>query len=153
MAEMVKNAKNNWQLTDTSEKITYTKTFKTAGQFVDRDIEIAVSAKEGNVAIPESTITLTPSIVYKEDLDKYEVIARENVAVTPQVTEGWVSEATPSIVYIEGKLNLDSTKMTSGLVEDTTQTSGFSVYRTSASKGYNDKALNSDIKVFQGEYN
>ena len=153
MAKMVKNAKNNWQLTDTSEKITYTKTFKTAGQFVDRDIEIAVSAKEGNVVIPESTITLTPSIVYKEDLDKYEVIASENVAVTPQVTEGWVSEATSSIVYIEGKLNLDSTKMTSGLVEDTTQTSGFSVYRTSASKGYNDKALNSDIKVFQGEYN
>ena len=153
MAEMVKNAKNNWQLTDTSEKITYTKTFKTAGQFVDRDIEIAVSAKEGNVVIPESTITLTPSIVYKEDLDKYEVIASENVSVTPQVTEGWVSEATSSIVYIEGKLNLDSTKMTSGLVEDTTQTSGFSVYRTSASKGYNDKALNSDIKVFQGEYN
>ena len=153
MAEMVKNAKNNWQLTDTSEKITYIKTFKTAGQFVDRDIEIAVSAKEGNVTIPESTITLTPSIVYKEDLDKYEVIASENVAVTPQVTEGWVSEATSSIVYIEGKLNLDSTKMTSGLVEDTTQTSGFSVYRTSASKGYNDKALNSDIKVFQGEYN
>ena len=153
MAEMVKNAKNNWQLTDTSEKITYTKTFKTAGQFVDRDIEIAVSAKEGNVVIPESTITLTPSIVYKEDLDKYEVIASENVTVTPQVTEGWVSESTPGIVYIEGKLNLDSTKMTGGLVEDTTQTSGFSVYRTSASKGYNDKTLNSDIKVFQGEYN
>ena len=153
MAEMVKNAKNNWQLTDTSEKITYTKTFKTAGQFVDRDIEIAVSAKEGNVVIPESTITLTPSIVYKEDLDKYEVIASENVSVTPQVTEGWVSEATSSIVYIEGKLNLDATKMTGDLVEDTTQTSGFSVYRTSASKGYNDKALNSDIKVFQGEYN
>ena len=153
MAEMVKNAKNNWQLTDTSEKITYTKTFKTAGQFVDRDIEIAVSAKEGNVVIPESTITLTPSIVYKEDLDKYEVTASENVTVIPQVTEGWVSETTPGIVYIEGKLNLDSTKMTGGLVEDTTQTSGFSVYRTSASKGYNDKALNSDIKVFQGEYN
>lgn len=153
MAEMVKNAKNNWQLTDTSEKITYTKTFKTAGQFVDRDIEIAVSAKEGNVTIPESTITLTPSIVYKEDLDKYEISVNENAAVVPQVTEGWISAATSSIIYVEGKLNLDSTKLTGSLVEDTTQTSGFSVYRTSASKGYNDKALSSDINVFQGEYN
>lgn len=152
MAEMTINSKNNWQLTDTSEKIVYVKTLKTAGQFIDRDIEVAVTAKSGSVSIPNQTITTTPTIKYVSDNDKYTVTVSDNRAILPQVTEGWVSSGTGAIVYVNGSLNLDSTKINSNLVADNSQTSGYSVYRTTATKGYNENNLNSDIAVYQGDY-
>ena len=151
-----------WEGSQTLDKKSKKYTFATGGKFVDQNIEFTATAKEGSISFQGLGLTLRePSMAendyVSETTSDYPItvtsfVTRANGRIFPNI-EGWVSEATSSIVYIEGKLNLDSTKMTSGLVEDTTQTSGFSVYRTSASKGYNDKALNSDIKVFQGEYN
>lgn len=152
MAEMTINFKNNWQLNDTSEKIVYVKTLKTAGQFVDRDIEVAVTAKEGKVSIANQTITTTPTIKYVSDSDKYTVTVSDNRAILPQVTEGWVSSGMGAIVYVNGSLNLEATKINGGLVIDDSQASGYSVYRTTATKGYNESNLNSDISVYQGDY-
>lgn len=152
MAEMVINSNQNWELNDTSEKILYAKTLKTADNFVDRDIEVKIKAKDGAVTVDNKTITINPVINYVTSTDKYAVTVNGNTTVKPNVAEGWVSSADSGIIYVNGTLNLDTTKMNAELVADSTQTSGYSVYRTTASKGYNDTVLTSEVVVYQGDY-
>lgn len=149
MAEMIVYD-NNWQLTDTSPTITYTKTLKTAGQFVDKDIKVEITAKKGSVSISNQNLTTIPTIQYISDKDKYSVSVKDNIVIIPQITEGWVSSGTGGIVYVEGSLNLESSKINAKLILDDSETSGYSIYRTTATKGYNENDLNSDILVYQG---
>ena len=152
MAEMVINSNDNWELNGTSEKILYVKTLKTADSFVDRDIEVKIKAKDGAVTVDNKTITISPTINYVTSTDKYVITVNGNTTVKPNVIEGWVSSASGGIVYVNGTLNLDATKMNAELIVDSTQTSGYSVYRTTASKGYNDTILSSEVVVYQGDY-
>lgn len=144
------NSDDSWELKDTSDKIVYVKTLKTAGTFVDRDIKINVTAKEGEVTLPETDLTITPIIKYVNSSDSYQVAVSGNTTVVPQVTEGWVDNVSNGIIYVNGTLNLDATKLNGALVVDTSQDSGYSVYRTTATKGYNENNLTFDIDVYQG---
>lgn len=144
------NSNNNWELSDFSNQIIYTKTLKTANTFVDRDIELNISVKEGSVVLPQENYSVTPTIKYINDKDIYSVEVENNFSITPQTTSGWIDNVSNGIVYISGHLNLESTKLNSNLIEDSTQKSGYSSYRTIATKGYNGEELSSDIDVYQG---
>ena len=144
------NSDNNWELSDFSNQIIYTKTLKTANTFVDRDIELNISVKEGSVVLPQENYSVTPTIKYINDKDIYSVEVENNFSITPQTTSGWIDNVSNGIVYISGHLNLESTKLNSNLIEDSTQKSGYSSYRTIATKGYNGEELSSDIDVYQG---
>lgn len=144
------NSNNNWELSDSSNQIIYTKTLKTANTFVDRDIELNISVKEGSVVLPQENYSVTPTIKYINNKDIYSVEVENNFSITPQTTSGWVDNVSNGIVYISGHLNLESTKLNSNLIEDSTQKSGYSSYRTIATKGYNGEELFSDIDVYQG---
>ena len=144
------NSNNNWELSDFSNQIIYTKTLKTANTFVDRDIELNISVKEGSVVLPQENYSVTPTIKYINDKDIYSVEVENNFSITPQTTSGWIDNVSNGIVYISGHLNLESTKLNSNLIEDSTQKSGYSSYRTIATKGYNGEELFSDIDVYQG---
>lgn len=144
------NSNNNWELSDTSNQIIYTKTLKTANTFVDRDIELNVSIKKGSVVLPQENYSVTPTIKYVNDKDIYTVEVEDNFSITPQTTSGWIDNISNGIVYISGNLNLESTKLNSSLIKDSTQNSGYSLYRTVATKGYNEENLFSDIDVYQG---
>lgn len=152
MAEMIINSNNNWQLKDTSEKVIYTKTLKTAGQFVDRDIEIAVTAKSGSVGIDNQTVMVAPKIEYIKDSDSYTINVNDTISILPKITEGWVSTGTSGTIYVQGSNDMRKTSVEGELIPDSDSNSGYFVYAVSASPGYNDHIISYNINVYQGEY-
>lgn len=150
--ELIVNEKNNWELNEVSESKEFNVTLSTAGSFVDRNIELHIEASEGKAVIEPVTLTVNPEINYNSEKDNYTITISKTTQLSPEVTPGWIEQGTPGNVTITGGIEVNKTNMTSALISDSTTNSGYSYYRTSASAGYNDKDLNSDIEVYQGDF-
>lgn len=139
---------NAWNV---SEEITsasgVSKTLATAGTFLDRNIKITAIPKVGTIDIAGNVkVTNTEqTIVLNSDTNQYNVNIQTGVTLTPTLTEGWISEATPKNIVVKTTSLLDKTILESGLTADN------QLYRVSATKGYNEEKLSKDINVFQGE--
>ena len=77
--------------------------------------------------------------------NQYEIKAKSTVTVTPIVTSGWVNSVDDKVIETENIITLNKTILESGLTPDG------SIYRVSATEGYNEEKLSKDIDVFQGE--
>lgn len=150
---LVTNANNNWELNETANSQEYSRTLKASGTFVNRNIEIKVTAKSGSATTPETTITAQPEISATTTNGKFKISVSNTTNIIPVVNEGWVSTGTGGLVSVTGSIDIDETKITSGLVSDAGSAAGSSNYRVTASTGYNPKDLISDIPVYQGIYN
>ena len=150
---LVTNANNNWELNEIANSQEYSKTLKTSGTFVDRNIEIKVTAKSGSVTTPETTIEAQPQISAASIGGKFKISVSNTTNVIPVVNEGWVSSGTSGSIIVTGSIDIDETKIASELVSDSKTAAGYSNYRVTANAGYNPTDLISDVPVYQGIFN
>ena len=142
---------NSWTLSEVSNTQQYTKTLKTAGTFVDKNIVIDISAKQGEVTVDSQEINVTPAIEKDSD-NNYIIKVEKAVSIVPTVTEGWVApKDVHGSVVVGGELQMASTTLT-GRLKPMDTASGYSTYSIVASKGYNDTDLESEINVYQGDF-
>ena len=147
MGLVVKN--ETWTLEEEILSSNYNKTLKTAGTFLDRNINIVLKPKKGNVEL-SSTSKIEQKITVTND-DRYAIKATSTVTVIPNVIDGWVDAINGKDITDENIIYLNKTKLESGLIEDSSTPSGSSYYRVTATQGYNEDQLNKDIAVFQGD--
>ena len=147
MGLVVKN--ETWTLEEEILSPNYNKTLKTAGTFLDRNINIILKPKKGNVEL-SSTSKIEQKITVTND-DRYAIKATSTVTVVPNVIDGWVDAINGKDITDENIIYLNKTKLESGLIEDSSAPSGSSCYRVTATQGYNEDQLNKDIAVFQGD--
>ena len=147
MGLIVKN--ETWTLEEEILSPSYDKTLKTAGTFLDRNINIILKPKKGNVEL-SSTSKIEQKITVTND-DRYAIKATSTVTVTPNVANGWVDVVNGKDITDENIIYLNRTRLESGLVADESTLSGSSCYRVSATQGYNEEQLTKDIAVFQGD--
>ena len=147
MGLVVKN--ETWTLEEEILSPNYNKTLKTAGTFLDRNINIILKPKKGNVEL-SSTSKIEQKITVTND-DRYAIKATSTVTVVPNVIDGWVDAINGKDITDENIIYLNKTKLESGLIEDSSTPSGSSCYRVTATQGYNEDQLNKDIAVFQGD--
>ena len=120
------------------------KTLATAGKFLDRNIKISIVPQSGSVILTNSS-DVTQTINLNKTTNQYEIKAKSTVTVTPIVTSGWVNSVDDKVIETENIITLNKTILESGLTPDG------SIYRVSATEGYNEEKLSKDIDVFQGE--
>lgn len=149
---LIVNEKDNWELNGVLSTNEYNTTLTTAGSFVDRNIELHIRTPEGKATISNVTLTVDPEINYDSKKDNYKITVSNTVQLSPDVTPGWIEQGTSGNVTITGGIELNKSEMASSLITDESTNSGYIYYRTSASAGYNDNNLNSDIEVYQGEF-
>ena len=147
MGLVVKN--ETWTLEEEILSPNYNKTLKTAGTFLDRNINIILKPKKGNVEL-SSTSKIEQKITVTND-DRYAIKATSTVTVVPNVIDGWVDAINGKDITDENIIYLNKTKLESGLIKDSSAPSGSSCYRVTATQGYNEDQLNKDIAVFQGD--
>lgn len=147
MGLVVKN--ETWTLEEEILSPNYNKTLKTAGTFLDRNINIILKPKKGNVEL-SSTSKIEQKITVTND-DRYAIKATSTVTVVPNVIDGWVDAINGKDITDENIIYLNKTKLESGLIKDSSTPSGSSCYRVTATQGYNEDQLNKDIAVFQGD--
>ena len=147
MGLVVKN--ETWTLEEEILSPNYNKTLKTAGTFLDRNINIILKPKKGNVEL-SSTSKIEQKITVTND-DRYAIKETSTVTVVPNVIDGWVDAINGKDITDENIIYLNKTKLESGLIEDSSTPSGSSCYRVIATQGYNENQLNKDIAVFQGD--
>ena len=120
------------------------KTLATAGKFLDRDIKISIVPQSGSVTLTNNS-NVTQTINLNKTTNQYEIKAKSIVTVTPIVTSGWVNSVDDKVIETENIITLNKTTLEYGLTPDG------SIYRVSATEGYNEEKLSKDIDVFQGE--
>ena len=120
------------------------KTLATAGKFLDRNIKISIVPQSGSVILTNNS-DVTQTINLNKTTNQYEIKAKSIVTVTPIVTSGWVNSVDDKVIETENIITLNKTTLESGLIPDG------SIYRVSATEGYNEEKLSKDIDVFQGE--
>lgn len=120
------------------------KTLATAGKFLDRNIKISIVPQSGSVTLTNNS-DVTQTINLNKATNQYEIKAKSTVTVTPIVTSGWVNSVDDKVIETENIITLNKTILESGLTPDG------SIYRVSATEGYNEEKLSKDIDVFQGE--
>ena len=120
------------------------KTLATAGKFLDRNIKISVVPQSGSVTLTNNS-DVTQTINLNKTTNQYEIKAKSTVTVTPIVTSGWVNSVDDKVIETENIITLNKTTLEYGLTPDG------SIYRVSATEGYNEEKLSKDIDVFQGE--
>lgn len=108
------------------------KTLATAGTFVDRNIQITVTPKLGELQLVGATAhDAQQTVVLNSDTNKYNVNVQTQVTLTPKLTEGWINAINLADVTVETTASLDQTTLEAGLTSDN------KLYRVSATKGYN----------------
>ena len=120
------------------------KTLATAGKFLDRNIKISIVPQSGSVTLTNNSDVIQ-TINLQKTTNQYEIKAKSTVTVTPIVTSGWVNSVDDKVIETENIITLNKTTLESGLTPDG------SIYRVSATEGYNEEKLSKDIDVFQGE--
>lgn len=120
------------------------KTLATAGKFLDRNIKISIVPQSGSVILTNNS-DVTQTINLNKTTNQYEIKAKSTVTVTPIVTSGWVNSVDDKVIETENIITLNKTTLEYGLTPDS------SIYRVSATEGYNEEKLSKDIDVFQGE--
>ena len=120
------------------------KTLATAGKFLDRNIKISIVPQSGSVTLTNNS-NVTQTINLNKTTNQYEIKAKSTVTVTPIVTSGWVNSVDDKVIETENIITLNKTTLEYGLTPDG------SIYRVSATEGYNEEKLSKDIDVFQGE--
>ena len=120
------------------------KTLATAGKFLDRNIKISIVPQSGSVTLTNNSDVIQ-TINLNKTTNQYEIKAKSTVTVTPIVTSGWVNSVDDKVIETENIITLNKTTLESGLTPDG------SIYRVSATEGYNEEKLSKDIDVFQGE--
>ena len=120
------------------------KTLATAGKFLDRNIKISIVPQSGSVTLTNNS-NVTQTINLNKTTNQYEIKAKSIVTVTPIVTSGWVNSVDDKVIETENIITLNKTTLEYGLTPDG------SIYRVSATEGYNEEKLSKDIDVFQGE--
>ena len=120
------------------------KTLATAGKFLDRNIKISIVPQSGSVTLTNNS-DVTQTINLNKTTNQYEIKAKSTVTVIPIVTSGWVNSVDDKVIETENIITLNKTTLESGLTPDC------SIYRVSATEGYNEEKLSKDIDVFQGE--
>ena len=120
------------------------KTLATAGKFLDRNIKISIVPQSGSVILTNNS-DVTQTINLNKTTNQYEIKAKSTVTVIPIVTSGWVNSVDDKVIETENIITLNKTTLESGLTPDG------SIYRVSATEGYNEEKLSKDIDVFQGE--
>ena len=120
------------------------KTLATAGKFLDRNIKISIVPQSGSVILTNNS-DVTQTINLNKTTNQYEIKAKSIVTVTPIVTSGWVNSIDDKVIETENIITLNKTTLEYGLTPDG------SIYRVSATEGYNEEKLSKDIDVFQGE--
>ena len=120
------------------------KTLATAGKFLDRNIKISIVPQSGSVTLTNNS-DVTQTINLNKTTNQYEIKAKSTVTITPIVTSGWVNSVDDKVIETENIITLNKTTLESGLTPDG------SIYRVSATEGYNEERLSKDIDVFQGE--
>lgn len=102
-AETMNVVSGKWNLSVASYAgQTYTKTLKTAGKYVDKDIDISITIKGGSATTPATTITANPTVT----IDASGLItatASKTQNVTPTVVAGYVASGTAGTITVDGE--------------------------------------------------
>lgn len=94
------------------------------------------------------------SYTYDSTNKRYNVTGSATIGAPTVSTAGYISSSagTRNTNTASVSTTVSETNMSGALVADSTKTSGYSVYRVTASAGYNSASKNSDITVYQGEW-
>lgn len=107
---------------------TFTKTLKTAGKYVDKDIDITVQIKGGSATTPATTITAAPTVTIDSD-GLITAVNSKTQNVTPSVVAGYISSGTAGTITVNGSGTLqlpviEAATYTPGTEDQTISVSG-----------------------------
>lgn len=123
---------------------------KTKDTFVDKNIKVLAQAAPGSVVIPNIDIPAQPEIV--NNGNGFTINVSETAAITPEFTQGYISDINDAVVLVQGSIDIPETKLEVSMISASARPAGYSYRRTSATAGYNDDTLSNDLDVFQGNY-
>lgn len=111
-----------------------------------------VTGTMGNATVPVSATISALDFTYDSTNKRYNVSKTQAIS-KGSVTAGYISGTKGTV---SGNAVVSATVAETGLshalVADTSKTAGYSVYRATATAGYNASAKTSDITVYQGEW-
>lgn len=142
-----------WVTDETQQSQAQTYTLQTSGKYVDKDIELNITARTGSVKLNNKEIEIEHQIM--PNGSNYLIITQQNENLAPSiVNEGWVAQKdlTAGTLTLAGSTPVEKTILNKNLVASDIDLAGYSAYRVTASKGYNDTVITEDISVYQGDF-
>ena len=78
----------------------------TAGKFVNRNISVQITAKNGSARTPATSITQNPEITLTTATGAIQASYTKTQSIMPSVTEGWVSTGTSGMITTAGNTSI-----------------------------------------------